>query len=188
MTNLIIAQLQEDHKQLVRMLYHLEREVKAVAGLQSGPGSLEAILDILDYIQVYPELWHHPAEDIIYEKLLQKPISDPQLLHEALEEHELLEILTENLHVHVNAVALSKDKPPMRFVKAASDYVGRQLMHMEFEQKHLFPLAENYLDSNDWQHINSSIKGLRQPADEPQLQAYSELYHDIAKSSAVTAH
>lgn len=188
MANLIIGQLQEDHKQLVRMLYHLEREVKAIAGLQPGSGSLETILDILDYVQMYPELWHHPVEDIIYEKLLKKAIPDPQLLHDALEEHELLETLTENLHVYIDAAALANDKPPMRFVKSTSDYVSRQLMHMEFEQKHLFPLTENYLDQNDWQDIKESMKLQRQLTDESRIQAYSELYRDIARGSMVTAH
>jgi hypothetical protein len=31
--NLIVEQLQADHKQLVRILYHLEREAKAFMGL-----------------------------------------------------------------------------------------------------------------------------------------------------------
>ena len=185
--NLIIEQLHHDHKQLVRILYHLERELKAFNGLLKEAANMETILDILDYIQVYPEIWHHPTEDVIYEMLLQKDIPSPELLADALEEHAILELLTENLQANINAAVTDQDFSPARFIKSTTVFINRQLQHMEREQKNLFPLAEKYLDKSDWDVIKQRLKSQQQLRQESRLQQYESLYQDIANSNAVTA-
>lgn len=186
--NLIIEQLNQDHRQLVRVLYHLEQSIKSLSGLGKTSPGVERILDILDYIQVYPEIWHHPTEDIIYELLLQKDIPQPERLANCIEEHGILELLTENLHSYLDQLAAGREQVRLRLIKAGSDYVKRQLQHMEHEQKTLFPLIEQYLDDADWDVIKERLKS-RQPVTDPgQAAHYQTLYRQIADSSAITAH
>lgn len=186
--NLLIEQLRDDHRQLVRILYHLEKEVKAISGLLKVSAKTETILDILDYIQVYPEIWHHPAEDVIFDMLLQKEIPEKQRLLDAMEEHDIMETLTENLHQHLNKAVAGGDFSPARFIKSTNDYISRQLQHMEFEQKYLFPLAEEYLQQSDWDSIKEQLKGLQHLVDEPRIKEFTSFYNSLANSSAVTAH
>lgn len=186
--NLIIEQLNQDHRQLVRVLYHLEQDIKSLSGLGKHRASVERILDILDYIQVYPEIWHHPTEDIIYELLLQKDIPQPERLADCIEEHGILELLTENLHSYLDQLAAGKEQVKLRLIKAGSDYVNRQLRHMEHEQKTLFPLMEQYLDQADWEVIKDRLKSQQPLADPGQTARYQNLYRQIADSSAITAH
>ena len=186
--NSILAQLHEDHKRLVRVLYHLEQEAKAIAGLSPKKGCLETVLDILDYVQACPEVWHHPTEDIIYEALLQKDGVDTQLLADALNEHEVLVLLTENLHERIHQLLAGSGSGAARFAKAANDYVNHQLRHMEFEQKHLFPLMESRLDQKDWQQISATIKSQSSASKNARLQEFSAVYRNISESSALTAH
>lgn len=186
--NLIVEQLNDDHRQLVRVLYHLDREIKALNGLGCSRASVEKILDILDYIQVYPEIWHHPTEDLIYEVLLQKNIPEPQRLADCIEDHGVLELLTENLHSYLEQFALGNDGVRSRLVKAGSDYVKRQLDHMEHEQQTLFPLMEEFLSDGDWDTIKQQLKSRQPSGRELQLEHYRSLYRNIADSSAITAH
>ncbi len=185
--NLIIEQLKDDHKQLVRILYHLEKEIKALSGLLKTNAKIETILDILDYIQVYPEIWHHPTEDVIFEMLLQKDIPDAQLLANALEEHGILEVLTEKLRDYLNMAVADDGFSAARIIKSTNDYVNRQLRHMEFEQATLFPMAEQYLLQDDWQLIKDRLKGRHKVLEDSRLQEFNTLYQNIANSSAVTA-
>ena len=62
--NHVIEQLQEDHRQLIHVLYNLEREAKACSGLSPEDFSVEAILDIIDYIQVWLGSYPFPAFNI----------------------------------------------------------------------------------------------------------------------------
>lgn len=186
--NLIVEQLHQDHRQLVRVLYHLDQEIKSLSGLGRTGTRIEKILDILDYIQMYPEIWHHPTEDVIYELLLQKAIPEPQQLADCIEEHGILELLTENLHSYLDQLAAGKTSVKPRLIKAAGEYVKRQLDHMEHEQHTLFPLMEQHLDHEDWQLIKERLNSRYPQVDTLQLQRYQTFYREIARSSAVTAH
>ncbi|MFA7552675.1 MAG: hemerythrin domain-containing protein [Spongiibacteraceae bacterium] len=185
--NLIVEQLQADHKQLVRILYHLEREAKAFMGLNRTEACLETILDILDYVQVYPEIWHHPIEDVIYQVLLEKDAVEASVLADLMAEHETLELLTDNLHLMVNGLTKTAvvGYQKMRFLKACSHYVTRQLHHMEQEQKLLFPLLASNFGPKDWEEVTLRFKK-QQPLDDSKLQEYTSRYQLIANSSVVT--
>lgn len=186
--NLIVEQLHNDHRQLVRVLYHLDREIKALHGLGGAKANLAAILDQLDYIQVYPEIWHHPAEDFITELLMQKNIREADWLSACTEEHQILELLTENLYSYLDQYVAGKTEVRSRLIKAGSDYVKRQLSHMEHEQHCLFPLMERYLDEQDWAEIKAHLKSLRPAAEDERVYRYQALYREIAQLSPVTAH
>ena len=60
--NLIIDRLLQDHKQMTKVLFHLGREVREFCNTRQQ-GSLDSILEIIDFIRVYPEVWHHPIEE-----------------------------------------------------------------------------------------------------------------------------
>lgn len=192
--NQVLKQLQADHWQIMRVLYHLTSEVKNYGGF-GGPAipaktQLTTIIDILDYIQMYPEVWHHPAEDIILEVLLEKDPEAAEVLAEMLEEHEIFEVLTENLHSYINHLASGDCENPAkmktRFIMAASDYVSRQLSHMAQEQKLLFPLVEKHLQGSDWDIIKTRIKQLNSGTDEinERLRYYQSRYRAITTDTA----
>ncbi len=209
--NQILKQLQADHWQIMRVLYHLTSEVKNYGGIsQSGlkPGGvkhgdqgrdqpipakaqLTTIIDILDYIQLYPEVWHHPAEDIILDVLLDKDPNAAEQLAEMIEEHEIFEVLTENLHSYIDQLASGQSegawKIKSRFIMAVSDYVSRQLSHMAQEQKLLFPLVEKHLKESDWELIKKRIKQLNTKDDDinDRLNYYQSRYQTITTQSAV---
>lgn len=190
--NLIIEQLQEDHRQLVRVLYHLEREVKVYTGLLKGASSLQVIMDILDYIQVYPEIWHHPTEDIIYAVLVEKDLQAADQLAGLMAEHAVLELLTENLFESIDQFTSSDSKAleagvKVRFVKAVSGYVNRQLSHMEQEQNLLFPLMDLYLDQQDWRTIKQQLTNTAAASTPSLLNTYQLRYREIANQSFITA-
>ncbi len=190
--NHVIEQLQEDHRQLVHVLYSLEREVKACSGLSPNNFSVEAILDIVDYIQVYPEIWHHPAEDALYEVLLDKDVGAAAVVAHLMEEHGVLELLTENLLEYINQIVVSAeadvDAVKVRFIKSTNDYISRQLHHMEQEQLHLFPLIEQHLTEDDWLIIKGRLRKQQQNQDEPKLEYYHSFYREIVSSTPVAAY
>ena len=69
----IFLQLETDHQRMQRMLYDLNHQIESYFGLHDAPADVDAMMRCLDYIQIYPEVWHHPVEDIIFRQLLTKP-------------------------------------------------------------------------------------------------------------------
>ena len=188
----IVDQLHTDHKQLVRVLYHLEREIKALCGIDGDLLNLESIVNALDYIQVFPEIWHHPAEDIIYKVLREKNLIDGDTINAIIDEHSVLEALTVHLHQLFEQVVREGgsegvSRMRLKLLKAVGDYVRRQLRHMDREQELLFPMIEQYLKSEDWDLIKQQIKETSQ-IEGGDFKQYQALYCEIASQSAVTAH
>jgi hemerythrin-like domain-containing protein len=186
--NLMVQYLAQDHKQFIEVLYHLEREVKAYGGLTANAPSLDKILDILDYIKVYPQIWHHPIEDIIYETLLSKDIPSPKVVADLMEEHAILDMLTDYLHQIFNAMSQGHEEPVVKLVKKTSELIHRQLKHIKDEQNVFFPLLEQYLTSEDWDAIQRRLEGQINTAGEVKWQEYKSLYRNIVSGSALTAN
>jgi len=184
--NHVVEQLQEDHRQLVRVLFSLEREVKACSGLSADHYSLTDIRNILDYIQAYPEIWHHPAEDALYEVLLAKDVGAAAVVAHLIEEHAVLELLTANLLDYIAQFEVGKgadvDLIKPRFIKSTNDYISRQLRHMDQEQRFLFPLIEQHLTEVDWLAIKERLQSQQQVQDEGGLAYYRSFYHDMVSS------
>ena len=186
--NLLIRHLVEDHKHFVGVLYHLEREIKAYGGLLRTSANMDTILDIFDYIKVYPQMWHHPTEDIIYEILLSKDIPDPDAVADLMEEHGVLDMLTEYLHQVFNAIARGEQVSIVRLVKRTNEFIQRQLKHIRQEQTVFFPLAEQYLSEADWEDVNNRLQGKVNACGGIRWQEYKSLYRNIVGGSALTAH
>lgn len=186
--NSLIQSLYEDHRHFVGVLYHLEREVKALGGLLYSKPNFDAILDIFDYIKVYPQVWHHPIEDIIYEKLLSKDVPNPGAIADLMEEHGILDMLTDYIHDLVNRMSQGADIPAIRLVRKTNEFIQRQLKHINQEQCTFFPLVEQCFDDDDWEDVQRRLEGQVNAAGEVRWQEYKSLYKSIVGSSAVTAH
>ncbi len=191
--NQIIEQLNQDHRRLVKVLYRLDNEIKTLGGMLTGKGNMEAVVDMLDYIQTYPELNHHRLEDEICRLLKKKEWVDGDILEEVEDKHELLELLAENVHYHMDSAikdsAINEGAAnTVRFLRAVKEYIKYQLKHMEYEQKHLFPMAEKYLTEEDWQFLQILLREDYSELAESRLLKYSRIYQQlIADISPIAA-
>jgi len=71
-TAMIIELLSQEHRNIERLLAVLERELEIFD--RGGRPDYEVIRAIISYFEVYPEVYHHPQEDLIFAKL---KIRDP---------------------------------------------------------------------------------------------------------------
>ena len=185
--NPILQQLCADHRQMTRILFHLEREIRSYGGLSARAPSLDQVLDILDYIQVYPEIWHHPTEDLLYRRLLDQSSSGYAAVEEVMAEHEVLEMLTRRLLGLFNAIAVDQVVPRAELLKASYDFIRQQLHHIRREQALVFPLLEEAFTRQDWRWLQQQLAGQtgdRQMA----LGEYGHIYRQIIDTHAATVH
>lgn len=157
--NYLLERLILDHKQLSNILYRMDIEVRAYSGLLKQSPSLDKVLEIIDYIKVYPERWHHPTEDVIFGVLLEKGSPSSEMVKKVLHEHSTLELLTENLHCYLQKLAMGgHDHLKAKFLRAAQEYTRRQRVHMDFEQRELFPLVDREFSEKDWERVNMLLQ------------------------------
>ena len=84
----IILQLQKDHLNAAKLLDLLEAQIGTLHDGETPDYLL--MFDVMCYMRHYPDLFHHPKEDLIFEKLKERDPSVRPIVDNLMEEHKAL--------------------------------------------------------------------------------------------------
>lgn len=156
----ILDQLYRDHRNM-RSLLHIIEDAMAWYKIGGAP-DFDLLLSVMDYTRNYPNLVHHPKEDMIYRRLLERDPSIPSAIGNLLEEHQKLGELTQRfeaaLRQAAQGVALSRDG----LDELAQQYLAANRQHIDSEDRAFFPRAVQTLTDEDWEAIDAALDS---PAD-----------------------
>ncbi|MFA0811738.1 hemerythrin domain-containing protein [Microbulbifer epialgicus] len=179
--NTIYRQLCSDHKHMQQMLGVFEQLLLGLFGRSDrDPNTLSCILDALDYFSVYPNKYHHPVEDLIFARLLTKPVHDRNSIYEAQMQHE--QIATATKHMCALFYAVANDAMVERRVLqgACNAYVQLQRSHINLENSAIFPQVEQYLNTEDWKQIHKQVEEINSPVfNESTKKVYESLRENL---------
>lgn len=178
----VIQDLRIEHRNMVRVLVLLEREVSNLE--QEDATDYDLLLQILDYNSCYPELFHHPKEDILFRKMLERDPRVEAVIAPLLKEHKELEQLTRAFHNLLKGISVGDVVSREHVEKMAQRYIALNRKHMDTEEATVFPLAERTLADGDWEQIDEALPR----ADDPLFgytvqEPYRELYERIVDLS-----
>lgn len=171
----IIDTLQQDHKNICRLLGLLEKQVDNIAAGEFT--DYQVIADIMHYFVNYPDVYHHPHEDILFNAIKMKDIKAANLIDEIVTEHQSMAeesatIYDDMQHIQGNAI-FSREE----IVQRLRDYIASYHAHIEKEETGLFALAKTTLDEDDWREIDNEIGNTDDPLfGKIRDQEYQELY------------
>ena len=184
----IYQQLCCDHKHMHRLLDVFDTLLQQLGKQNRHPETLSLILEALDYFSVYPDQWHHPVEDLVFECLLGKPVDIRDVIDRTLKEHHEIATATRKMNSLFYAVANDAAVEREQLFGAARDYVDLQRRHLQRENEILLPLVADMLTDADWEkisgrlqerqsiHFNAGVKRL-----------YESVYEDLAAPAAAEA-
>lgn len=150
--NRVLLQLQDDHRHIADLLDVLEQEMADFAS--SGDIDIELVLGIMDYIKYYPDVFHHPLEELVFDHLLVHEDAVPAI--EALQdEHVKLPVMAKDVRLVLMRWRREGELADRTIAdELARAYVNAQRRHMKLEQDKVFPLAIEKLDESDWEQID----------------------------------
>lgn len=146
-------------------------------GPQPDADQLQFLRNAIAYMHLYPGLIHHPAEELMFERLVRRAPHTEALCGRLEEQHamfkimesSMLEKLFEAQVQHIDELAC------IREVGAA--YCLTHAEHIETEESEAFPEAMNWLSSEDWGEIGEKSLFHIDPLNTPQVLAnYDNLY------------
>lgn len=186
--NRIYRQLCRDHMHMQQLLDAFEQLLCELDRRDRDPSTLALILDALDYISVYPDHWHHPVEDLVFERLLEKPIPNRDVITATQAEHRQIADTTRHMNRLFYAVANDAAVVRDKLLGAARDYLQLQRDHMQRENCVVFPLVEEYLRPADWAAIEKRLQLRRDPLFNPGVKrTYEALHEYLTEPSVATA-
>ncbi|MFQ5937811.1 MAG: hemerythrin domain-containing protein, partial [Acidiferrobacterales bacterium] len=102
-------------------------------------------------------LFHHPREEVLFEKLKKRDQSVCDAVEDLVREHEVL--LDKGQHF-LDSLQLAKtgDLRSLGLLESQGrDYVALLRSHIDKEEEHVLPLASKVLRPEDWAQIDTAM-------------------------------
>ncbi len=158
---MIIERLSQEHRNIERLLAVLERELE-IFGRGDHP-DYEVIRAVLSYFEVYPEVYHHPQEDLVFAKLRMRDPTAAAKVGDLADEHRKgAERLRRVAHAVDNVLA-GGEVLREAVVTVVHDFIRHERHHMMMEGRDFFPAALKALKPEDWTEIASAATGHKDP-------------------------
>ena len=157
----IIDQLGRDHRNLRLLLDILEEEMDAYR--KGGVPDFDLLRLVAEYTLHYPDLVHHPRENIIFERLLMRDPGARAVIGDLVEEHRRLGELTRRFTAAISNAARDVQLPREWLDSLAKEYLLANRLHMQGEEARFIPRAMEVLTDDDWTAIHKRLE----EADDP---------------------
>ncbi len=156
-----IQTLRNEHKTMGYLLDLLERQIALIE--KTAPPDYDLIREVVDYFLTYPDLCHHPKEDLILRRLQARdPDATAGVLNLEIEHKKSSERLGEFSRAVIN-VLLDAEISREAFVDIANRFIQGERAHMSAEENEFFPVALRCLSEEDWAEIDRKIDRFRDP-------------------------
>jgi hemerythrin-like domain-containing protein len=158
---MIIERLLREHRNVEMLLAVLERELEIFD--RAGRPDYEVIRAIISYFEVFPEVYHHPQEDLVFAKLeLRDPAAAAKVGDLALEHQKGAQRL-HRVAQAVDSVLADREIPRQNVDHIVRDFIEHQRYHIMMEDRDFFPAALKALEPQDWTEIASALINQEDP-------------------------
>jgi hemerythrin-like domain-containing protein len=176
----VIDQLGRDHRNLRLLLDIVEEEMN---GYQAGRvPDFDLLRMIAEYTLHYPDLVHHPKENLVFERLVMRDPEAKAVIGDLVEEHRRLAELTRRFAAAINNAARDVELPREWLDSLAREYLLANRLHMQVEEEHFLLRAMAILTDEDCATIDERLAHADDPVfGEKVAEAYLFLHERILK-------
>lgn len=156
-----ITMIRKEHRNMSRLLDLLDSQVDLFEnGIRPD---YELMKEIIDYFLTFPDLYHHPKEDLIFRKIKRRAPDVAETLFDLEDEHEKV---SGRLHEFTRAVVnvmMEVEMPRDSFVSVARKFIEGERKHIAEEEAHFLPLAVDTLTNEDWAEVDKAVADIKDP-------------------------
>lgn len=120
----------------------------------------ELLRDVMYYMTHYPDRYHHPLEDAVFEEMARRDEGLRAAVDELVGQHERLgksgKVLADDLDAIVGGAVMARET----VVADAQKYSSSMRQHMALEEQTLMPAVARAFNDADWEAARERIGGL----------------------------
>ncbi len=182
----VVEDIISEHRTMGRLLDLLEGEIDLFE--QADQPDYDLIREIIDYFVTFPDLFHHPKEDLVFNVMKARDATTVEPFGELEEQHEHgSDRLREFARAVVN-VLMEAEVPRDTFVTLARNFISGERAHMKAEEKYFLPVAAELLTKRDWSEIESKVGTFKDPLGSDAMKSrFSVLNEKLAATSLAAA-
>ena len=174
------------HNEHIYMSNLLDSVEEQIAQIQAGrEADFNLLLDIVDYMKSFPDRFHHPKEDLIYQRMAMRDKASAPAAQKLIEEHRLLEGLIGRLGDSIDDYhTLPTVHKRNRVAELCSEYIDRMREHINEEETVVLPRSMAVLREEDWFLIDQQSTPLQEiPIDDLFVDNYAALRRYLRRST-----
>ena len=156
-----IALWRAEHANFATLLDLLEGELDLFH--KGSSPDYELMMDVMFYMTHYPDVLHHPKEDLAFAKIKERDMNARPVVDELTEQHahlkEFGDALVHALDDIVNGSITAREHVEV----PGRAYVAEFRSHMQREETAILPLAARLLHDSDWAAIDVAIRHFDDP-------------------------
>ncbi len=172
-----LDRLHLDHKRLAKILE--ATETFTTRKRKPSGSALDQLLCLIEYVTEYPDEVHHPLEDRVFGKMSDGRLSEKEAadLQKNVDEHANLKDKTEDLLLRLQGNRELGTWPV--FNEDLKAYIDQQRDHMRFEERRIFPMAEEHLSELEWEGIRTDNPATSDPLFDLTEQRFEAIFNYV---------
>ena len=152
---MIIDSLRQEHRNIEKLLQVLERELKVFA--RGERPDYEVIQAVIAYFQVYPDVYHHPPENLVFEKLKARDSTAAANIGDLEAAHRSGSDRLRQVAQAVDSVLADRELLRQAVEDVIRNFIEQERRHIAMEERDFFPAAVKALEPQDWMEITSRL-------------------------------
>lgn len=158
----IMMTLNSEHRYISSLLEALAEQADNL--LPGRVPDFALMHDIVNYMASFPDEYHHPREDLLFDRLVARDSEARQLVEELLEGHREINRRSRELLEQLERITRGGKSPDNQRIKYLCDrYIGHYWEHINVEEGKVFPRATAKLRPDDWFAVNAQAKYVDDP-------------------------
>lgn len=173
----VLAALYAEHRYMGTLLKMLSEQLEHLE--QGDPVDAHILYEVMHYMTHYPDAFHHPREDLVYNRAGELDAGIADSVDTLQREHDHLAGLGSQALDAITRWREGRLKSSA-VVQQGWDYVGAMYRHMSAEEKLVFPQIHDILGPEDW--LDLEQEDLLAPVSDPVFgPKVAREYHKLAR-------
>lgn len=165
----MIATLRAEHRHIARIMQLFSEQLELVSNGEMV--DTQVIYEVMDYMVLWPDRFHHPREDLIYGRVAELDATAADNVDSLQREHD--EMAVRGRQVLEAIIGWREGRVAgTEVVERGGYYVQRMHEHMRSEEELVFPQIEAILSHDDWRELiqQDRLRPVRDPVFGPRIE------------------
>lgn len=172
----IVASLTATHRNMEHVLALLRLQIDMLSP-DSQSESFTFLNGAIHYLSGFPGLFHHPAEELIFECLVDYVPQTQSTCFRLREEHELFTANESMILAHITQARAGDPDSRHALQALGRTYCDVHVRHIDLEENEVLPAALVWLQEEDWSRVDHVISRSHDPLTAADtLQQYETVY------------
>jgi hemerythrin-like domain-containing protein len=147
-----MAGLRADHAQYSRILSLLSREVSQLSVATAR--TLPLLREAFQFVTLYLDAYHHPREDVLYDRLARRSKRSAAVLAKLQHEHRRGTLMSKRIFSEIHELTQSATESRLTSLGGDIDlFVDQSRDHIAREERLMYSQAMQILSDKDWRAI-----------------------------------